>query len=332
MIKGINERYDTIIFDMDGVITSEENYWNTAALTVYEYINGVSEDDTARLSKNARAVRDIVFCGGRTISALKNKGVNSNWDLGYVVYLIMKILGTTDYEQALEYTNGLNDNMLTEYGTLAAKAAAVNGEPTEYYERNGELWRDMQSCFQEWYLGEEKFTKTYGSKPRVSGKTGLILDESPIVDLTELKRVLTDLGKHHRLCIGTGRPFNELDTPLVSWGIFEMFDRCGICTYDAVENAERELGVTITKPHPYTFLKALYGTDYPDSDIINGNYDRTRIERTLVVGDAGADILAAHNMGADFCAVLTGVDGEKARRYFEQLNAEFILDNVCDMI
>lgn len=332
MIKGLNEKYDTIVFDMDGVITSEENYWNAAALTIYEYVNGVSESDTSRLSKNAREIRDMVFCGGKTISVLKNKGVNSNWDLGYVVVLIMKILETADYEQVLEYAKGLCDNILEEYGSLAEKTAAVSGKTCAYYERNGEFWWNMQSCFQEWYLGEERFVKTYRTTPRVAGKPGLMLDESPIVDLAELKKVLSKLGKDCRLCIGTGRLFEELDTPLKSWGIFDMFDRHGVCAYNAVEKAERETGATLTKPHPYTFLKALYGTDYPDSDIINGNYDRARIKRTLVVGDAGADILAAHNMGADFCAVLTGINGGAARSYFEENEAEYILNSVCDMI
>ena len=51
---------------------------------------------------------------------------------------------------------------------------------------------------------------------------------------------------------------------------------------------------------------------------------------TLIVGDAGADILAAKAMGADFCAVLTGVQGERARPYFEKLNAEYILNSVLE--
>ena len=33
------DKYDTVIFDMDGVITSEQNYWNCAALIVWEYLN-----------------------------------------------------------------------------------------------------------------------------------------------------------------------------------------------------------------------------------------------------------------------------------------------------
>ena len=42
-------------------------------------------------------------------------------------------------------------------------------------------------------------------------------------------------------------------------------------------------------------------------------------------------LLAAKAMGADFCAVLTGVAGESGRAYFEEQNAEFILRNVGEM-
>ena len=33
---------------------------------------------------------------------------------------------------------------------------------------------------------------------------------------------------------------------------------------------------------------------------VAGSYDREQLRRTLVVGDAGADILAAHDGGMDF--------------------------------
>ncbi len=56
------------------------------------------------------------------------------------------------------------------------------------------------------------------------------------------------------------------------------------------------------------------------------------VKKTLVVGDAGADILAAKAMGAGFCAVLTGIQGEKAREYFKSLNAEYILNSVEDFL
>ena len=83
---------------------------------------------------------------------------------------------------------------------------------------------------------------------------------------------------------------------------------------------------------PYMFLKALYGTDYSNKRIVDGDYDKAKIKTTLVVGDAGADILAAQAMGADFCAVLTGIQGERARGYFEKLGANYILKSVEDFL
>ena len=76
----------------------------------------------------------------------------------------------------------------------------------------------------------------------------------------------------------------------------------------------------------------MLGEEYPDKLIADGDYDKSQISRTLVVGDAGADILAAKAMGADFCAVLTGVSGTAARDYFEELNSEYILNSLADFL
>lgn len=332
MIKGFNEKYDTIIFDMDGVITSEEHYWNAAALTVYEKVNGICGADVRKLTEEVADVRKHVFCNNKLITVLKNRGVNSNWDLGYVTIMIAKILGTDNYAEVLSYAERMSDDILVEYKRLSDETSAVCDDEVGFYDRNGGWWCELRDCFQEWYLGSDGFYATFGVEPKVAGKPGLIASEKPLFEVDELRLLLSGLHRTHRLCIGTGRPSSEIIPQLEMWGLIDFFDANGLANYDYVVAAERSSGMTLTKPHPYLFLKALYGSDYPDSDIINGNYDRARIERTLVVGDAGADILAARAMGADFCAVLTGVNGEKARGYFEKLNAEYILDNVCDMV
>ena len=60
----------------------------------------------------------------------------------------------------------------------------------------------------------------------------------------------------------------------------------GLCNYDNVVEAEKELNNNaLTKPHPYMFLKALYGTDYSNKRIVDGDYDKAKIKTTLVVGD-----------------------------------------------
>ena len=87
-MKEFLDKYDTVIFDMDGVITSEQNYWNSAALTVREYLTsknyfGAHDICAAEMSGNAVKIRSEVFCDDEIISEFKSRGVNSNWDLGY---------------------------------------------------------------------------------------------------------------------------------------------------------------------------------------------------------------------------------------------------------
>ena len=48
----------------------------------------------------------------------------------------------------------------------------------------------------------------------------------------------------------------------------------------------------------------------------------------LIVGDSVADLLAARRMGCRFAATLTGLTGEKARTKFEELGADYILEDV----
>lgn len=332
-LKEFLNKYDTVIFDMDGVITSEQNYWNSAALTVWEYLkwNNGENIDTAEGMERLDEIRSTVFCNDELIGVLKGKGVNSNWDLGYVTVLIAWICGGKnyggDFSEVLEYAKMLSDNILDEYDVLAEKAAAQTGFDYDWMRRNNLMWTTMQDIFQEWFLGDK-----LNGRASVHGfKSGLLNREEPIVDKARLRELMRDLSVNRRLCTGTGRPKTEMLCPLEDWGIKQYFAEDGLCNYNYVAAAEKRLGVTLTKPHPYMFLKALYGTDYDDERLLNGDYDKSKTERTLIVGDAGADILAAKTMGADFCAVLTGINGVEARGYFEEMNAEYILDSVLDM-
>ncbi len=329
MLKSFLDKYDTVIFDMDGVITSEQNYWNCAALTVWEYLNwnkGI-HIDAAEGMKKYPEIRKKVFCNDELISVLKSKGVNSNWDLGYVTVLIAWIVGE-DFDAVLEYARGLSDNIINEYDRLAEKCSQASGFDTEFLKRNGLMWQTMHTLFQEWFLGE----KLWGKPAIHSGKTGLLFNEEPIVDKNKMYELLKELSESKRVCTGTGRPRIEMMKPLEDWDVKKYFAADGLCNYDNVVAAEKALNNNaLTKPHPYMFLKALFGIGYDDRKIVNGEYDKSKIQKTLVVGDAGSDILAAQAMGADFCAVLTGVSGKAAKEYFEKMNANYILDSVLDM-
>ncbi len=330
------DKYDTLIFDMDGVITSESAYWDAASLTVREFLSdkrylGNGCIDVSYMSDNVEAIRNEVFLNDKLITFFKSIGVNSNWDLGYITVLVCVFLGTTDAEKVYEYAQTIEGTALDAYDTLAMLASEKLGKDFEYCRRNGKLWCDMRDCFQEWYLGDELFADDYGRAPKVCGKPGLYKKEKPIIGLEELKVLLSELSQTKRLCIATGRLYNEIVPLLEIWDVADYFDKNGICNYNHVIEADRELGKQFTKPHPYMFLKALYGLDYPNDKLDSGDYDKSKIKTALAVGDAGADLFAARAMGADFCAVLTGVAGEAGRAYFEEQNAEYILHNVGDM-
>ncbi len=330
------DKYDTVIFDMDGVITSEQNYWNCAALTVWEYLkwnsNGGKSIDTEWAERHLKEIRARVFYNDEIISVLKSKGVNSNWDLGYVTVLLAWICGGREYdgdfEDVLSLAKVLPDNILDGYDELAKRASERTGFDYNWTRRNNLMWQTMRKLFQEWFLGDELI----GNHAMHGRKKGLLCNEEPIVDKDRLTEMLAMLSEDKRICTGTGRPYVEMIQPLADWGIKQYFAKDGLCNYDNVIAAEKELDITLTKPHPYMFLKALYGTDYDDKKLIDGIYDKDKIKTTLVVGDAGADILAAQAMGADFCAVLTGIQGEKSRGYFENLKATYILNSVLDFV
>ena len=74
-------------------------------------------------------------------------------------------------------------------------------------------------------------------------------------------------------------------------------------------------------------MKAYFGKEFPDEDILNENYEKD-FSDCLIVGDAGADLFAAQKMGADFAAVLTGIAGEDARRFFAENGAAYIVPDI----
>jgi phosphoglycolate phosphatase-like HAD superfamily hydrolase len=316
-------KYNTIIFDMDGVITSEECYWDTAAMTVWEMYCG--EPPAGEADK----IRAELFYNDRLIKLFKERGVNSNWDLAYLVYAFLHSCKSGKGIYEAYSGTGLSAFELYEHG--AQVLMECQNKTHEQVCRLSPLWIELKDTFQEWYLGSEEYYNVYGQKAKRE-RQGLYGTEKPLFPAEDLKilfSTLKDGGK--RLCIGTGRPASEIYAPLLHWGLYDYFDPNGVINYDDVERAEKKLGIKgLTKPNPFMFLKAYFGREYPDRKIIDGDFGK--VEDCLVVGDAGADLMAAHAMGADFAAVLTGVSGESGRPYFENERAEYILKDVTGLV
>ena len=328
------DKIDTIIFDMDGVITSELGYWKSAALTVYELMYdyrfyGNRDIDRQWCQKNADMIYDTVFNGGKTVTAVKNLGVNTNWDLAYVVFCVAKYLDPTVetfdrsyFESVCMFIENMEVRPPEIYVGVEGLLATVVPREVGYFKRGeGALWTQLLDCFQRWYHGDAE----------ASGMKEL---EEPLLPLEAIKETLEALKRGgFRLGIGTGRPKDEILPPLARWGLKDYFEPELCVTYDEVLEAQEEVKVDypLAKPHPFVFLKAAFGTRFSNQELCDAKVKREDASHCLVVGDAASDMFAAKAAGFPFLAVLTGADGQRARQYFEENQADIILDTMLDM-
>lgn len=326
--------FDQLIFDMDGVITSEYIYWDTAALTVYELLYsweayGKQDIDREWCRKNVQILYDTIFCGGKTVQAVKRLGVNTNWDLTYLVFCVSKyldpeltIFDASHFESVCMFIENIEIQPPELYVGIEGLVATVIPRTPGYFKRStGELWKDLQNRFRRWFLGDETLS---GLKER----------EEPILPLKEIREVLQTLkNEGFRLGIGTGRPREEILYPLQMWGLDKYFDPKLCATYDEVKQAERETGteIPLAKPHPFVFLKAAFGERFSDEELCRGAVPPEMAGRCLVIGDAPSDLLAARAGGFPFAAVLTGIEGKGARTYFEENHADMIWNSILDL-
>lgn len=119
---------DTIIFDMDGVVTSESDYWCAAEMTVLELLYskqflGLHEPSVLTvLHKPGVAVKMNRYVSDQFIALIKNNGINTNWDLAYislVLYLIDYLAGIKNRERLSKILqNPLDGGSLYEISTL----------------------------------------------------------------------------------------------------------------------------------------------------------------------------------------------------------------------
>jgi phosphoglycolate phosphatase-like HAD superfamily hydrolase len=83
----------TILFDVDGVLLSEERYFDASALTVWELLNsknylGLDPEKfkTDNSDEEIKSIREQVFDNDQVLKLLKSKGLNSNWDMIYLTF------------------------------------------------------------------------------------------------------------------------------------------------------------------------------------------------------------------------------------------------------
>jgi phosphoglycolate phosphatase-like HAD superfamily hydrolase len=123
-----------------------------------------------------------------------------------------------------------------------------------------------------------------------------------------------------------------MEVPLREMGLLPYFAEARIITASDVVLAERKYPeyAPLGKPHPYTYLLGYLG-DRTNENALQYPLPIENGENVLVVGDSVADLLAARKLGVHFAATLTGLTGQAARGKFEELEADYILDDVTQL-
>jgi phosphoglycolate phosphatase-like HAD superfamily hydrolase len=323
-----NSDLQLLIFDLDGVITSEQKYWNTARLTVWQLLChpqylGIEAYFGTGLERPERALA----AGDRLIDTpfiteLKNRAVNSNWDLTFFVFSLhllgilnqsggslepwrtseigeigLALGGVTRsidvaHSQALiqrfwQETRQLQGTAVQAY--LPTFARQVLGIDLEIFAEHGQLWTLCYENFQAWY----------------EGRCGYQLpDDETVLELASIRSLLAQLSQRYQLGIATGRPRRETIDPLTAMGLIEYFVPERIVTYDEVISAEALLTAPIKlgKPHPFIVLKAIY-PELPTDQLLSLQSTHPAV---AYIGDAASDVAAALAAGCHSIGVLTG--------------------------
>jgi len=379
-----------IIFDLDGVITSEEAYWDAAGLTLHELlysprywnISGATNYQPASTSEESRRVSRSVFPEAE-ILALKARAINSNWDTCYATVCLHLInllsflkghlhtipqhllplqpweatwiaafrkqfsdsyLSTLwEAQHALPPLDELFSSppfrgyvgleLINRFDIYAAEllGISVNG----VFSRYSPFWSFCRAIFQEWYLGDELYTRTYGHAPTQSGKPGCIHFEHPLLPVEQESATLkTLIAQGYTPGFATGRVRQEAEYPLRMYHLLAHFDEQHISTYDDVERAEtilRDCGnqTLLSKPHPFPFLLAA-DHDYRQT-ILQDPPEAQTLPPFIVVGDSTSDILSGRAAGALTIAVLTGARTQEARALLEQSKPDFTIENMTKL-
>jgi len=175
----------------------------------------------------------------------------------------------------------------------------------------------IKQIFQEVYLGEEVFTRTYLIPPRLYSGQGYSERERllPPADL------LTTLAAHHLLGIATGRPANEAHHFLSRYALIPCFRKV-LTLDDCLREQDRILStegrsLSLSKPHPYMLdaIAAELGGG------VGGRY---------YVGDLPDDMEAARRARPGYRAIgllQASADREALRADLNRAGADYIVED-----
>ncbi|EIA5044616.1 HAD family hydrolase [Staphylococcus pseudintermedius] len=365
-----------ILFDVDGVFLDESRCFDVSALTVYEllystdYLGLKSHIDFSQLTDvQITDIRATLFKNDVILNRLKSMGINSNWDMLFVVFSVhfieclkqishearidflnsvqfdettLRKVGQQltnsiiNYERPLQFIENGSEGRSQIYQSLQSYAMTeLNVEEATLFDINSPLWQLAQEIYQEWYLGTALYEEVEQKVAKTDYKRGYIYHEIALAPIEDIKQLLTNLkAAGYQLAIATGRPRTETLVPFETLDLLSYFDDAFIVSASEVLEVESRYPELkpLGKPNPFSYIAAFNGNQKQDYyDYATNQTNRMNPEKVTIVGDSLADLFSAQTVNAQFIGTLTGLKGKSAEAELRAHGAEIIVDNVLDI-
>ncbi|QHW36957.1 HAD family hydrolase [Staphylococcus ursi] len=365
-----------ILFDVDGVFLDESRCFDVSALTVYEllystdYLGLKSHVDLAQLTDaQITEIRATLFKNDVILNRLKSMGINSNWDMLFVVFSVhfieclkqltdearLNVLNNAqfdettlrkvgqqltnsdiDHERPLQFIENATEGRSQIYQSLQSYAMTeLNVDEATLFDISSPLWQLSQEIYQEWYLGTALYEEVEQKAAKTDYKSGYIYHEIALAPIEAIKQLLTDLKTAgYQLAIATGRPRTETLVPFETLDLLSYFDDTFIVSASEVLEVESRYPELkpLGKPNPFSYIAAFNGNQKQDYyDYATKQTNRMNPETVTIVGDSLADLFSAQTVNAQFIGTLTGLKGKSAEAELREHGAEIIVDNVLDI-
>ena len=127
----------SVLFDVDGVFLSEERCFDVSALTVYEILMDdaflgldPSVDFKTLTDDNIQDIRSKIFDNDKILEKLKSLGLNSNWDMLFVV-TALHFIDVCKQLTSIQLAEVLDDQKFNQT-TLQSIGSAVSDVTLDY--------------------------------------------------------------------------------------------------------------------------------------------------------------------------------------------------------
>ncbi|UXR79131.1 MULTISPECIES: HAD hydrolase-like protein [unclassified Staphylococcus] len=365
-----------VLFDVDGVFLDESRCFDVSALTVYEllydkaYLNlkeGIALD--ALTESEIMTIRNELFENDLILHRLKSLGINSNWDMLFIVFSVhlidllkslpeaeklsfldestfsetsIKALQShiksshIDYALPLDFLNHLTEGKEQIYEGLKAYAANIlQTDKVALFDINSPLWQLAQELYQEWYLGTKLYEEVEKKEAKTNYKKGYIYDEVVLAPIDGIRSLLQDLKEAgYLIAIATGRTRVETLIPFEALGLLSYFDDSHIVTASEVIQAEKQYPELkpLGKPNPFSYVATYDGNDTSKyHDYATNQVNRLHHHEVTIVGDSLADLLSAQKVNARFIGTLTGLKGTEAAEELDSKGADELVNHVLEV-